>query len=263
MPRPGRTGIDDGLGVRGIRGKVCVVTGGLSGIGKAIAERFVEEGARVVAADITSDSKQLQGDEPSPFHVDVADPQSVDVLVRNVIERYGRLDFAINSAGLAEEKPFLQTTLTSFDRIMAVNVRGTFLVSQACAKVMPEEGGCIVNIASVSGVVGNLGRSSYGASKGAIITLSRVMAIDLASRGIRVNAVAPGPIDTPLAQRVHTAATRAKWLQSVPMRRYGRPEEVASASAFLCSEDASYITGHVLAVDGGFLASGLTVGSEE
>ncbi|MGH7659550.1 MAG: SDR family NAD(P)-dependent oxidoreductase [Vulcanimicrobiaceae bacterium] len=124
---------------------------------------------------------------------------------------------------------------------------------------MLEVGGCIVNISSVSGVVGNLGRSSYGASKGGLITLSRVMAVDLASRGIRVNVIAPGPIDTPLSIRVHNAQTRAKWIQSVPMRRYGAPEEVAGAATFLCSDDATYITGHVLAVDGGFLAAGLTV----
>lgn len=231
----------------------------MSGIGRAIADRFVEEGARVVAADVTANSEDLQRDQPSPFHVDVTDPESVDILVRHVVERYGKVDFLINSAGVAEEKPFLETGLASFDHIIAVNLRGAFIVSQACVKGMPEEGGCIVNISSVSGVVGNLGRSSYGASKGGMITLSRVMAVDLASRGIRVNVIAPGPIDTPLSMRVHNFQTRTKWLQSVPMRRYGTPEEVAGVAAFLCSEDASYITGHVLAVDGGFLAAGLTV----
>ena len=122
-------------------------------------------------------------------------------------------------------------------------------------------GGAIVNIASVSGVTANVGRSAYGASKGGVVLLSQVMAVDLASAGIRVNVLAPGPVDTPLVAQMHHASIRSQWTDAVPMHRYARPEEMAGAAVFLCSEDASYITGHVLAVDGGFLGSGLTAGA--
>lgn len=230
-----------------LQNKVALVTGGLSGIGAAVAARFAAEGATVIAADIA------QGAE---LALDVSSPESCAAAVEAVLARHARLDLLVNSAGIGREIPFLDTPVDVFDRIIAVNLRGTFLIGQACARAMAP-GSAIVNIASVSGLRGNVGRSAYGASKGGVITLSQVMAIDLAASGIRVNVIAPGPVDTPLVAQVHDAAIRQVWNRMVPLRRYGTPEEIAGAAAFLCGPDAGYITGHVLAVDGGFLAAGI------
>jgi NAD(P)-dependent dehydrogenase (short-subunit alcohol dehydrogenase family) len=242
-----------------LHAKIAIVTGGLSGIGDAIARRMVAEGATVIAADVSSDATTLGDGSLRPLHVDVAEADSVDRMVRTVLERHGRLDCVVNSAGIGKEIPFLETPLETFDRIVAVNLRGTFIVGQATARAMSGRGGgSIVNIASVSGMTGNVGRSAYGASKGGVVVLSRVMAVDLASEGIRVNVLAPGPVETPLVAQMHSPETRGRWLDRTPMRRYARPEEMAGAAVFLCSDDASFITGHVLAADGGFLGAGLT-----
>ncbi len=230
-----------------LQGKVAIVTGGASGIGAAVAVRFVAEGADVVAADIAPDAAH---------HLDVASAESCAALVSRVMAAHGRVDCLVNCAGIGVDIPFLDTPVETFDRIIAVNLRGSFLIGQACAKVM-QPGSAIVNFASVSGLRGNAGRAAYGASKAGVITLSQVMAAELAARGIRVNVIAPGPVDTPLVARLHDAEMRERWHQSVPMRRYGTTEEIAGTAAFLCGADASYITGHVLAVDGGFLAGGV------
>ena len=171
-----------------LHSKIAIVTGGLSGIGEAVARRLVEEGAIVIAADLATDATALGEGPLSPLQVDVADPTSVDAMVRAVVERHGRLDCLVNSAGIAAEIPFLETSLETFDRIVAVNLRGTFLVGQAAARAMRETGGgVIVNVASISGMIGSVGRSAYGGSKGGVVVLSRVMAVDLAVYGIRVN----------------------------------------------------------------------------
>lgn len=246
-----------------LNGKIAIVTGGLSGIGAAVARRFADEGAAVVAADLTASETALTDGAIVPFKVNVADPASVDALVQAVVQRHGRIDCMVNSAGIAADIPFLDTPLDVFDRIIAVNLRGTFLIGQSVARVMRDAGqGAIVNIASVSGMTGNVGRSAYGGSKGGVVNLSRVMAVDLAPFGIRVNVLAPGPINTPLVAQVHNEGIRKQWNQRVPMRRYGTPEEMAAVAAFLCSDDASYVTGHVLAADGGFTGAGLTVSEE-
>ena len=243
-----------------LEGKIAIVTGGLSGIGDAIARRMADEGAIVVAADLATDARTVGDGALVPFHADVSDPQSVADLVDAVVARHGRLDCVVNSAGIGKDVTFLETSLADFDRIVAVNLRGTFLIGQAAARAMVRGGGgSIVNVASVSGMTGNVGRSAYGASKGGVVILSRVMAVDLAGDGIRVNVIAPGPVDTPLVARMHTDAIRTRWVETTPLARYARPEEIAGAAVFLHSADASYITGHVLAVDGGFLGAGLTV----
>ena len=247
------------MGVR-LEGKIALVTGGLSGIGEAIARRMVDEGATVIAADLASRETTLGSGPLLPLHIDVSGPASVDTAFRTVLTRHRRIDCVVNSAGIGKDIPFLETTLETFDRIIAINLRGSFIVGQAAARAMKDTGGgVIVNVASVSGITGNAGRAAYGASKGGVVLLSRVMAIDLAPFRIRVNVLAPGPVETPLVGKMHSRPERAQWVDHTPMHRYGRPEELAGAAVFLCSEDASFVTGHVLVVDGGFSAAGLTV----
>ena len=239
--------------------KIAIVTGGLSGIGAAIAARLAEEGAKVIAADITAEATTVDPAAAiAPFHLDVADEASCHALIDAVLATHGRLDILVHSAGIGRDIPFLDTPVDVFDRIIAVNLRGSFLVGQAAARAMRDQGGgSIVNIASVAGMRGSVGRAAYGASKGGVVVLSQVMAVDLAEYGIRVNVIAPGPIETPLVEQMHDAEIRNAWARAVPMRRYGSPEDVAGAAAFLCSDDATFVTGHVLAVDGGFLGAGL------
>jgi len=239
--------------------KVAIVTGGLSGIGAAVAARLARDGMIVIAADISTQSTELdRALGIHPFRVDVADQNSVATLVQAVVSIYGRLDCLVHCAGIGRVLLFLETPLETFDLVLKTNLYGTFIVGQACARVTAAAGsGAIVIIGSVSGLRGNAGRAAYGASKGAIVTLTEVMAVELAEHGVRVNVVAPGPIETPLAATQHDADVRASWIETVPMRRYGRPQDIASAVAFLCSDDACYITGAVLAVDGGFNGGGI------
>lgn len=157
------------------------------------------------------------------------------------------------------DQRFEETSAETFRKILDVNVVGSFIVARAAIRAMREAGGgAIVNLASVSGLRGNIGRTAYGASKGAIVTMTQVMAVELAAANIRVNAIAPGPVESAMVRAMHTPEARANWVSRVPQRRYGEPHEIARAAAFLLDERQSgYITGHVLAVDGGFLAGGL------
>jgi len=244
-----------------------VVTGAASGIGLATAARLAAEGWSVVAADRDAEAlERLRAAIPGANDgmlrlapLDITDAEAVGRFAQALLAAPDRLVGLVNSAGIASNARFTETTAELFRTIYDVNVVGAFALSQALAPIMAASGGgAIVHIASVSGMVGSLGRSAYGASKGALIALTRIMAVELADDKIRVNAVAPGPIETPMARAFHSEQTRAEWRRTVPMRRYGAPEEVAAAIAFLLDgERSAYITGQVLAVDGGFTIAGL------
>jgi len=239
-------------------GRIAIVTGGLSGIGGAIAQRFLAAGATVIAADINSNATALTDGPLHELRVDVSEEAAVRAMAEAVLARFGRIDCLVNSAGIGREIPFLDTPVDVFDRVMAVNLRGTFLVGQACAAAMVRQGGgAIVNIGSVSGLRGGYGRAAYGASKSGVIVLSQVMSTELSGKGVRVNVIAPGPVETPMVVAVHDEITRRSWTNAIPMGRYATPEEIAGTALFLCSDDASYITGQVLAVDGGFAGAGM------
>jgi NAD(P)-dependent dehydrogenase (short-subunit alcohol dehydrogenase family) len=242
----------------GVRGWV-VVTGGASGIGQASAQRLARAGWSVALFDREAEAlaraAALVGPGTSTHAVDVTDEAGIKAALTAI---GGPIRGLVNSAGIAANTPLAGTSADLFRRILDVNVVGSFLMVQQAVPYMERVGGgAVVNLASVSGLQGNLGRTAYGASKGAVVTMTKVMAVELAEAGIRVNAVAPGPVDTPMIQAMHDQAERDLWLTHVPMRRYAKPDEIAGAVAYLLDPDlSSYVTGHILAVDGGFTAGG-------
>ena len=243
-----------------------LVTGGASGIGLATAERLLKEGCRVAIVDreeksLASARETLawaSGDVQFE-RLDITDEAEVERVVNGLDAQFGELTGLVNSAGIAQDVSFFETTAEQFRRIYEINVIGTFLVAKAVAHRMKlRKRGSIVNIASVSGIRGNLGRSAYGSSKGAVVTLTRIMSVELAPLGIRVNAVAPGPVDTPMVKAVHSTTARESWIDAVPMRRYSMPDEIAGTICHLLDETkSSYLTGQIIAVDGGFTAGGV------
>ena len=243
-----------------LRGKVALITGAASGIGKSIAELFAREGASLALADRNVQgaeaiaARMSEGGTPAlAMSLDVAEASQVRDCVTSATRQLGPIDILVNSAGIAHLQPFLETSIQDFDRVYAVNVRGTFLMGQEVARSMSASGGSIINIASASGRRGNHGRSAYGCGKAAVIHLTQTMAVELAEHRIRVNVLAPGPIVTPLVPD----AWRQSWTSAVPMNRFGEPQEIATVALFLASEDSSYVTGHCLDVDGGFYAAGI------
>ena len=244
--------------------KVALVTGAARGIGLAIATRFLAESYRVAMIDIDGPALRLAAQGLSgrgdvlAFECDVSDPSQVASAVDRTVDAFGRIDALVNNAGVALFKPLLETTHAEWSRVMAVNLDGPFLCTQACARVMlAQGGGSVVNIASISGLRASTLRVAYGTSKAALAHLTKQQAAELGNVGIRVNAVAPGPVDTAMARQVHTAAIRADYHDAIPLNRYGGEAEIADAVWFLCSDRASYINGQTLAVDGGFDAAGI------
>jgi 3-oxoacyl-[acyl-carrier protein] reductase len=245
--------------------KVAVITGGAAGIGKAIARRLSADRFAVVIADLDGNRAEeiateisAHGGQAAGRQVDVSAAESVAALFEWLTDDLGRCDVLVNNAGIATTAPISELPLERWNSTIAVNVTGALLMTQHAIPLMKKGGwGRIVNISSISGVRASAGRIAYGTSKAAIIGLTRQLAIELAPDNITVNSVAPGPVDTATARAVHTELTRQSYVRLIPMKRFGRPEEIAAAVSFLCSEDASYITGHTIPVDGGYLAAGV------
>jgi NAD(P)-dependent dehydrogenase (short-subunit alcohol dehydrogenase family) len=244
--------------------KVALVTGSARGIGLAAAARFLDDGWYVAMLDILGDTLRAavkaldRGDAVLPIEADVSDPEAVQDAVQQAHRQLGRIDALINNAGIAVFKPMLDVTLEEWQRVLAVNLTAPFLMTQAVAPIMRDQGGgAIVNITSISGLRASTLRVAYGTSKAGLAHLTKQQAAELAQYGIRVNAVAPGPVDTAMARAVHTPEIRADYHDHIPLNRYGLESELANAIRFLCSDQASYITGQVLAVDGGFDAVGV------
>jgi NAD(P)-dependent dehydrogenase (short-subunit alcohol dehydrogenase family) len=244
--------------------KVALVTGAARGIGLATAKRFLADGWRVGLLDIDGDTLRsavaslADSDRTLTLECDVSDAKAVAASIDKVAKQFGRLDALVNNAGVAVFASVMETSDEDWSRILAVNLSGPFLCTKAAVPLMREHGGgAIVNITSISAVRASTLRSAYGTSKAGLAHLTKQLAVELASLGIRVNAVAPGPVDTAMAKAVHTPAIRADYHDAIPLNRYGLEEELAEAIFFFSSERSSYITGQVLAVDGGFDAAGI------
>jgi NAD(P)-dependent dehydrogenase (short-subunit alcohol dehydrogenase family) len=231
-----------------LRGQIAIVTGASRGIGKSIADRLAADGATVVRADVQGDVETL----------DVTDEAAVDALFHSVAQRHGRLDILVNNAGVGLTKLMVDTSLDEWDRVLRVNLTGVFLCAKAAARVMmAQRSGRIINLASLSGQRGGTGRAAYGASKAGVTALTKVMAVELSPHGITVNEIAPGPVNTEMTAVTHDQATREAYYNLIPMRRYAERDEIAAAASFLASDDARFVNGQTLNVDGGFGAAGL------
>lgn len=246
-------------------GQTAIVTGGASGIGLATARMLAGMGANVVVADCNEEAGHMAADglardgTGSLFvRTDVSDPGDAKALVTAATGCFGSLEILMHFAGIGMERPALDTSIEDWNRIIAVNLTGSFLVMRAAGAVMVEAGyGRIVSMSSTAGERGGTGRASYGASKGGVAALTRVMALEWAGSGVTVNTLAPGATDTALVQKMHDAETRRAYLQGIPMDRYGVPEEIAAAAVYLALPQSGYITGVTLPVDGGFMSSGV------
>mgnify|MGYP003676267571 CR=1 FL=1 len=240
--------------------KIALVTGAARGIGLATTQLFLEEGWQVAMIDrdaevLAQAAGPLNG--VYPVTSDISDPDAVEAMIAKVSAYYGQIDALVNNAGVADFGPIEQTTNERWRRVMQTNLDGPFFVTQAATAALKATKGAIVNIASISGLRASTLRVAYGTSKAAVIHLTQQQAVELGEYGIRVNCVAPGPVRTKLAMAVHSEDIIAAYHDAIPLNRYGSEREIAQAIVFLCSDRASYITGQVLAADGGFEATGI------
>jgi len=244
--------------------RVAVVTGGARGIGLEVARWFLARDHRVALWDIDAETLGRTASELNDparvlaIHCDVSQPDQVDAAAVKTEATFGRIDALVNNAGVAVFKPIGQTSFEEWQYVLGTNLNGPFLCTQAVAPVMKKNGGgAVVNIASISGLRASTLRVAYGTSKAALIHLTRQQATELGTVGIRVNAVAPGPVETEMAKLVHSVAIRSDYHDVIPLNRYGTTEEIANVVGFLCSDAASYVNGQVVAADGGFDAAGV------
>jgi len=247
-----------------LKGRVAIVTGGGRGIGKAIALRFASEGADIVILDldlaaaekVVGEAKQF-GRRSFAMAADISDRLQVSEAVDVILKEFGKIDILVNNAGSVKQEQFLELSPQNWDTTLKVHLTGTFVCSQMAAREMAKnKWGRILNIASVGGISAPPGLAAYAAAKAGVIGLTRAMAVDLADHGIRVNAIAPGPIVTELYKAVKTEEERQAKARSLPCNRLGTVEEIAQVALFFCSPDSDFVTGQVLAVDGGSTAIG-------
>ncbi len=237
--------------------KVAIVTGGSSGIGKAIAERYVEEGAEVVIADIDEEEGEEVADEVGCefTRCDVSDWENVKDLVESTVERHGRLDVMVNNAGIGSRSTIEEMDIDEWEKILSVDLDGVMYGTKAAVPHLKETEGCVINMGSIYGLTGDIGATAYNAAKGGVVNFTRSVADDLAHQNVRVNSICPGFVDTPM---IEEAMEDEKFKQHVmnmtPMKRVAQPEEIADVAVFLASEESSYITGVNLPVDGGWTA---------
>jgi glucose 1-dehydrogenase len=249
--------------------KVAIVTGATQGIGLACAQRLVREGARVMLVDIKPDGASAAaalGEAAAFFAADVSQKVDVDAMVAATLKAFGRIDILVNNAGVTHKADFLDCAEADFDRVLGINLKSMFLCGQAVGRhLVAQKSGCVINMSSVNSELAMTNQVPYNVSKGGVNQLTRVMALSLAPHGVRVNGVGPGTILTELAREAVLASADARHtiLSRTPLGRCGEPEEVASVVAFLASEDASYMTGQTLFVDGGRLALNYTVPVQE
>ncbi len=241
-----------------LKGKIALVTGASQGIGEAIAVRFAREGATTICAARSAEKLAAlvsriaaDGGSAEALTLDVANGESASAGMKSLLEKHGRLDILVNNAGITEDNLILRMSRDSWDRVLATNLTGAFLLSQAAVKAMVRNRfGRIVNVTSVVGLMGNAGQANYASAKAGLVGLTKSLAREVGSRNITVNAVAPGYIATSMTEKMTDAAKQALESQ-IPLQRLGTPDDIASAVAFLASDDAAYVTGHVLNVSGG------------
>jgi NAD(P)-dependent dehydrogenase (short-subunit alcohol dehydrogenase family) len=240
--------------------KTALVTGAARGIGLATAKRFLADGWRVAMIDRDAPALTQAAAGLENAHAilcDVSKPDEVDAMIRETLRLTGRIDALVNNAGVADFGPIADHDLPRWRTVMETNLDGVFLLSQAALPALRDARGAIVNIASISGLRASTLRTAYGTSKAAVIHLTKQQAAELGEFGIRANCVCPGPVRTKLAMAVHTPDIIDAYHDAIPLRRYGSEEEIANVIRFLCSDEASYVTGQVIAVDGGFESTGI------